>query len=154
MDFLTFMMSRPKTRNAGPFKSGLVPRITIPKIGGTGGMEKVTEVPIPQSGMERASWWESNAPRFSVSETKPSYCSATGGASIGKYERMVQGVERDDAMGMLVIRDKNYFDYREPETTQSDDVGKIWAAQVSASDGLWDGNGEVYVSQDATSIWA
>lgn len=120
------------------------------------GFEEFKRMPVPESGLARAEWFEANRWRAPSGPSKAKKMSIHGGSdkpSIGSYERMVMGAERDDMLGAVVLRNHNWTNFNDPATEQSDDAARIWRAQTSASDGLWDGNNEVYVSQDAQTIW-
>jgi len=152
MDMLSFVMARPGSKAyTGPFTVGRTPKIQHPM---GPGMENVTDMPVPESGFARAQWFEANRYRSPMgSVPRAGVCNPSGQPSIGANERMVMGAERDDMLGALVLRDHNWVNYNDPATEQSEDVARIWNAQTAASDGLWDGNSEVYVSEDATTIW-
>jgi hypothetical protein len=151
MEFLKIVMAKPGSKaKSAPFTSR-TPKIAHPS---GPGFENFSEMPIPQSGLERAEWFQTQMYRPpEVSQKKASLCNASGAPSIGMNERMVFGVERDDMLGAMVLRDHNWVNWNDPATEQSEDAARIWRSQTSASDGLWDHNYEVYVSQDATTIW-
>lgn len=151
MEFLRFVTARPGSKAyGGPF-TAKTPTIQHP----TGpGFENFMDMPVPQSGMERAEWFQSHMYKPPEADaTKASVCSPSGAPSIGANERMVFGAERDDMLGALVLRDHNWVNWNDPATEQSEDVARIWRSQTAASDGLWDHNYEVYVSEDATTVW-
>lgn len=152
MEYLNFLASRPKRARKAIVeffkKKGLNP----PKLEHLSdydvyGALKPYPLYIPQSGMDRAIWWEKHMPKFRIDD-KVVY------DSIGAIERMAQGTSRDDAFGALILRNHNWYDLPTPTSLQADNVAKIWALQTAASNGLDDEDGKVYVSQDAVSIWA
>ena len=153
MDLIGFVTARPGAKAyGGPFSAKTTPKIKVPV--GNSGIEQYQDMPIPQSGMERAEWFQTHMYRPpQASATGISLCNPSGQPSIGAAERMVFGAERDDMLGALVLRDHNWVNWNDPATEQSEDVARIWRTQTTASDGLWDGNYEVYVSEDATTIW-
>lgn len=114
------------------------------------GMEVLATVRIPQSGLERAEWFAKHD--LGLGRQTLGLCSG-GMASIGSNQRNVQGVERDDAFGSLILSRHNYAQFPEPATLISDAAGQIWNTQVAASNGLYDGDREVYVGQDTLTIW-
>lgn len=152
MDMLSFVMARPgsKAYAKGPFTSK-TPKIQHP-VGP--GMENVMDMPVPESGLARAQWWDANRYKSpSSSVARAAMCSPSGAPAIGANERMVLGAEREDMLGAMVLRDHNWVNWNEPASEQSEDVARIWRSQTAASDGLWDGDHEVFVSEDATTIW-
>ena len=156
MDLLGFVTARPGPKAyAEPFNSRNVSSQKIRTPVGNSGFDYVEEMPVPQSGMERAEWFHAHmrTPKSSTAAGAFAVCSPSGKPSIGAAERMVMGAERDDMLGAVVLRDNNWVNYNDPATEQSEAVAKIWETQTSASNGLWDGNYEVYVSDDSTTIW-
>lgn len=152
MELIKFATAKPgsKAYQKGIFSAD-TPHLQTPS---GPGMENVIDVPVPQSGLSRAAWFEANRYRSPMEKVpRAAVCSPGGLPSIGANERMVMGAERDDMLGALVLRDHNWVNWNDPATEQSEDVARIWNSQTMASNGLWDYNYDVYVSEDATSIW-
>ena len=151
MDLIHFVTSKPGVKAKGAqFTSGTT--VAVPS---GAGLSDYVNLPVPGSGMERAMWFSERAPKVRTApEGKISLCNPSGASSIGMHERMVLGVTRDDMLGAQVLRDNNWSNFDDPATAQSEDVARIWMAQTAATNGLWDHNGEVYVSQDASTIWS
>jgi hypothetical protein len=114
------------------------------------GMDPQRIVQIPQSGLERAEWFAKSEPNLGTQSL--GLCSG-GMLAIGKNERGVQGAERDESFASLTLSRHNYANFPDPATLTSDDAAKIWNAQVAATRGLYDGDKEVYVSEDTQTIW-
>jgi hypothetical protein len=114
------------------------------------GLDPQTIVKIPQSGLERAEWFARND--LGLGKQTLGLCSG-GMAAISTNQRGVQGVERDDAFGSLILSRHNYAQFPEPASLTSAAAGQIWNTQVAASNGLYDGDKEVYVGQDTQTIW-
>lgn len=149
MELVSFVMSKPGSKSW--INSNSRQTITTPV--GAGGIANVSSEPVPQSGMERAFWLDQQAPKGRSPGTA-TFCASSGRATIGDKERMVLGFERDDFLGGMVTRSHNWFDFNDPYTENSTSVSKIWTAQVTASNGLWDEDRDVWVTQDSTTVWA
>jgi hypothetical protein len=155
MDLVRFVMSKPGAKAwSGPFADpSKTPSISIPS---GQGIEGLTQVPVPQSGMERAEWIDvhgaQNNTRYGEN---PRLCSSSSMLpAIGALERNVLGASRDDFLGGMIVRSHNWYDFNDPATETADNAARTWNAQTSASNGLWDENNEVYTSQDSETIWA
>lgn len=114
------------------------------------GMYSQSAVKVPQSGLERAEWFAQHD--LKLGKQNLGLCSG-GASAIGSNERGVQGVERDDAFSSLVLSRHNYAHFPEPATLTAAAAGQIWNTQVATSDGLYDGDKEIYVNQDTQTIW-
>lgn len=108
---------------------------------------------IPQSGMDRAESMEYR--RFKSEPAFPAFCSTDGkSASIGSMERGILGAQRDEFdIGGHVLPSRSMFMYEDPTSFDADATTKIWNAQVTASNGFFDGDREVYVNEDAATVW-
>jgi hypothetical protein len=148
MELLSFVTAKPGSRRLwAPFTAS-TPSTPVPV---NGDLSNIQMMPVAQSGMERAAWWETN--RVKTGDATLTTCSA-GRPSIGTMERQLLGSTRSEYEGGVILRDHNWFDFPDQVTQNSSSVPQIWNAQVSSSDGLWDGNNEIYVSMDSTTIWA
>jgi len=148
---LKFVTSGPRSRAwTGPFSARTYPNIAIPT-DDFFGEEEFKHVPVPQSGMDRAAWFEHN--RVKTERDKFVFTDFLGNSIMGANERMVYGAMRDQFAGGIMTRAPNQFLEVDPITANSDTVPRIWSTEVAATGGLWD-NPEVYVSQDEVTVWA
>ena len=151
MELISFVTARPgKKAWSSPFSQGSTPSIVMPY---GSGMGDSIQGPIPQSGLDRAEWMNVNRAR-GVLENNGRFCTSGSQPGIGDKERMILGAQRDDYLGGMIVRSHNWYDLNDPATETSTNVSKIWAAQTSASNGLYDENADVYVTQDSETIWA
>jgi len=151
MELLSFVTAKPGSKAwSFPFCQKTTPSLSVPI--GSSGMTPVENLPVPQSGLERAEW--SSKMIGAPPARAATFCTA-GAPSIGKMERMVQGAERDAWSGSLVIRSHSGYDYNDPVSENSENLPYVWTAQTSSSNGLWHGErDDVYVSNDSETIWS
>lgn len=148
MELVRFVTAKPTARRFwAPFTANS-PTIASPL---NGDINTIVNMPLPQSGMERAQWWEAN--RVKSANENPGVCSV-GKPVIGAMERQLLGPTRDEFEGGLILRSHNWYDYPEQITENSARVPDIWTAQVTSSKGLWDEHNDVWVSMDSETIWA
>lgn len=148
---MKFFASRPGSRAwTWPFSVRKTPSIGIPT-DDFFGEEGLKHVPVPQSGLDRAEWFEHN--RVKTERDKFAFTDFVGNSIMGANERMVYGAMRDQFTGSMMTRAPNQFFEVDPVTANSDLIPKIWSTEVSATGGLWD-NPDVYVSQDVYTVWA
>jgi hypothetical protein len=153
MDLVKFVLAKPGSKAwTGPFSLAKTPSISVPY---GQGMEFTMNMPVPQSGMERAEWINLHRAR-AIPNDAPQFCASASNRTetIGPLEREILGSTRDDYLGGMIVRSHNWFDFNDPATENSDNIGKMWKAQTTASNGLWDENDDVYTSQDSETIWA
>ena len=149
MELLKFVTAAPGSKAKGyPFTAS-TPTIRIPLGGNLSTME---DAPIPQSGLDRANWFEQH--RVKGERETPALCSSSGAPSIGANERMILGAQRDEYLGGLTLFSHNNYLYNDPVTENSDSVPRVWSAETTASQGLYDEHNDVWSSMDSVTIWA
>jgi len=141
------------TSAAKPLVNPLAQRIGVPR---GNGMSTVDQMPIPQSGMDRAEWWAAavNGLTHGVSRDQPILCSYDRGNVFGANERSFMGNTREDVVGAMAAARKTEFLWDDETTKNSDAMADAYTVQVSSTNGFWDGEQDkVWVTPDYTSVW-